>query len=76
MEGAEIGLHVNDSKCELITGDDDVIQQSQSVTPDVIVVDPNTADLLCAPVGTEQSVDCVLEKKLSELMRLGDRLLH
>jgi hypothetical protein len=73
-EGAKIGLLENERKCELITNDASVIQRFQSIAPTVIIVDPATATLLGAPVGGEQSVDLILEKKLSELKRLSDRL--
>ena len=73
-EGAKIGLLVNERKCELITNDASVIQRFQSIAPGVIIVEPATAILLGAPVGGEQSVDLILEKKLSELKRLSDRL--
>jgi hypothetical protein len=63
---------VNERKCELITNDASVIQRFQSIAP--IIVDPATATLLGAPVGGEQSVDLILEKKLSELKHLSDRL--
>jgi hypothetical protein len=70
-EGAKIGLQVNEKKCELITSDSDVVQQFQFIAPEVIVVEPNDAVLLAAPVGGEQSVDCILKTTLTELQRLG-----
>jgi hypothetical protein len=74
IEGAKIGLLVNERKCELITKDACAIQRFQSIAPDVIIVEPSTAILLGAPVGGEQSIDLVLENKLTELKRLSDRL--
>jgi hypothetical protein len=73
-EGAKIGLLVNERKCELITNDASVIQRFQSIAPGVNIVDPAVAILLGAPVGGEQSVDLILEKKLDDLKRLSNRL--
>ena len=73
-EGAKIGLLVNERKCELLTNDASAIQRFQSIAPTVIIVDLATVTLLGAPVGGEQSVDLILDKKLSELKRLSDRL--
>jgi hypothetical protein len=73
-EGAKIGLLVNERKCELITNDASVIQRFQSIAPGVNIVDPAVAILLGAPVGGEQSVDLILEKKLNDLKRLSNRL--
>jgi hypothetical protein len=58
--------------CELIANDASVIQRFQSIAPGVIIVDPATAALLGAPVGGEQSVGLILEKKLLELKRLSE----
>jgi len=73
-EAAVIGLHVNEKKCELITADQQAIQQFKSIAPDIVIVDPAAAVLLGAPVGSQQSVDLVLENKLTELQRLSHRL--
>lgn len=73
-EAAKIGLHVNVKKCELITTDQSVIHKFLSIAPDIVVVDPDAAVLLGAPVGGQQSVDQLLEKKLTELQRLSHRL--
>ena len=73
-EAAKIGLHINEKKCELISADQSVIQQFQSIAPDIAIVDPNGAILLGAPVGGQLSVDQMLEKKLTELQRLSHRL--
>jgi hypothetical protein len=73
-EAAKIGLHVNEKKCELILNDASVIQQFQMIAPNIIIVDPAMAVLLGAPVGGQQSIDMVLERKLKELTRLSDRL--
>jgi hypothetical protein len=73
-EAAKIGLHVNVKKCELITADQSVIHKFLSIAPDIAIVDPDAAVLLGAPVGGQQSIDQMLEKKLTELQRLSHRL--
>jgi len=73
-EAAKIGLHVNVQKCELFTANQSVIHKFQSIAPEIAIVDPNAAVLLGAPVGGQQSVDQLLEKKLIELQRLSHRL--
>jgi len=73
-EAAKIGLHVNVQKCELFTADQSVIHKFQSIAPENAIVDPNAAVLLGAPVGGQQSVDQLLEKKLTGLQRLSNRL--
>jgi hypothetical protein len=67
---------VNERKFELITNDASVIQRFHSIAPGVIIVDPATATVLGASVGGEQSVDLILEEKLSELKHLCDRLMQ
>jgi len=73
-EAAKIGLHVNVQKCELFTADQSVIHTFQSIVPEIAIVDPNAAVLLGAPVAGQQSVDQLLEKKLTELQRRSHRL--
>jgi len=73
-EAVKMGLDVNERKCELITADLSVVQRFQSIAPDIIIVHPDAAVLLGAPVGGQQSVDLVLEKNLSELQRLSHHL--
>jgi len=45
IEGAKIGLHVNERKCELITNDVYAIRRFQSIASDVIIVEPSAAIL-------------------------------
>jgi len=73
-EGEKIGLRVNDAKCELICNNSEESSRFLAEFPHVNVVDPETAILLGAPIGGEQSVDLVLENKLQELKRLSERL--
>jgi division protein CdvB (Snf7/Vps24/ESCRT-III family) len=63
-EGKKLGLVVNTRKCEVITDDDDVVEKFKSVAPEITHVKTSSAMLLGAPVGSEQSVDEVLENKL------------
>jgi len=73
-EATKIGLHVNVKKCELITANQSVIHKFLSITPEIAIFDPDAAVLLGAPVGGQQSVDQLLEKKLTALQRLSHRL--
>jgi hypothetical protein len=64
---AKIGLQVNDRKCELITSDNDAVQQFQFIASEVIVVEPNDAVPLGAAVGGEQSVDCIFDDEVDRV---------
>jgi hypothetical protein len=58
----------------MCTDDASAIQRSESIAPGVNIIDPATATLRGAPVSGVQSVDLILEKKLSELKGHSDRL--
>ena len=60
-EARHIGLTLNEQKCELITSDQNVIARFRSVAPDILVLKPEQAVLLGAPVGDSTSVDYVLK---------------
>jgi len=65
--------HVNIKKCELITADQSVIHKFLSVAPEIAIVDPDAAVLLGAPVGSQQPVHQLLEKKFADLQRRSSR---
>jgi hypothetical protein len=72
-ESKNIGLIISTSKCELITDDEEIVQQFRTVAPDITHVQTSAAMLLGAPVGDEHSMDEVLTAKLHELRRMSDR---
>jgi hypothetical protein len=59
-QSKSLGLTVSTSKCELITDNDELVQQFRLVAPDIKHVKTSAAMLLRAPVGGEQSVVEVL----------------
>ena len=72
--GPTIGLHLNEDKCEIITGDDSVVQSIRAVLPNIRHIPCAEAVLLGAPIGDETSVDTVLSSKLVVFRRLASRL--
>jgi len=50
-EAVKIGLHVNVKRCELTTADRSVIHKFLYIAPEIVIVDPDAAVLLGAPVG-------------------------
>jgi hypothetical protein len=73
-QSKSLGLTVSTSKCELITDNDEVVQQFRLVAPDIKHVKTSAAMLLGAPIGGEQRVFEVLTTKLHELRRMSDRI--
>ena len=73
--GPSVGLLLNENKCEIVTDDDSVVAEIQSVLPRVRHVPRSEAVLLGAPVGNETSVDTVLHSKLVDFRRLASRLI-
>ncbi len=72
--GKELGLVLNEQKCELITGDPDVVNRFKSVAPRILHINTCDATLLGAPIGGKASMEAVLSKKIGELRLLTDRL--
>jgi hypothetical protein len=73
-ESRKLGLFINVTKCEIITDNVEVLQKFRDVAPDIKHVKTAAAMLLGAPIGSEQSVEDVLQAKLEELRRLSNRL--
>jgi hypothetical protein len=71
--GPTIGLILNEDKCELITGDDNVIAGIKAAMPNIRHIPCGEAVLLGAPIG-ELSVDTILGSKLTTFKRLANRL--
>ena len=65
-EGEMIGLTLNETKCEPITSNLDVVHAIRAVLPSVTQVDPRDAIVLGTPVGGDAIVDTVLHCKLKE----------
>ena len=72
--GPAIGLHLNKDKCEIITGDDSVVQSIRAILPNIRHIPCAEAVLLGAPIGDETSVDTVLSSKLIVFRRLASHL--
>ena len=51
---------LNETKCELITSNLDVVHAIRAVPPSVTHVDPRDATVLGAPVGGDVIIDTVL----------------
>lgn len=73
-DGQKIGMKLNESKCELITPDEEVIKTVRLTLPSVNCVKPRDAIVLGAPVGGSGAINSVLSQKLAEFQRLADRL--
>ena len=69
-----IGLTLNETKCELITSNIDVVHAIRAVLPSVTHVDTRDATVLGAPVGGDVIIDTVLYCKLKEVRRLAECL--
>ena len=70
-EGQELGLRLNDMKCEFIstTG-----QHSDPVFQNFVHLTVNNADLLGAPVTTGAAMDRALDNRCEDLSRAASRL--
>ena len=73
-EGAEIGLHLNRHKSEIICSDADITGTILPSLPGAQVVDPAKATLLGSSVGDVSSISDILTSKINMLKRMGDRL--
>jgi len=69
-----IGLTLNESKCELITSDHEVVLAVRNILPSVTHVDPRDAIVPGAPVAGDVIIDTVLRCMLKEFWRLAERL--
>ena len=73
-DGASMGLRLNITKCELITTKHELPQ----IKPldQFMLVTPDNATLLGAPLSTGLSMDLTLKKKLLEIKHASDRLQY
>ena len=72
--GSELGLALNEHKCELITDDPSVITKFRIVAPTIQHIEPHQAMLLGAPIGNDGEIDDILSKKIEEFQRLANRI--
>ena len=72
--GADLGLILNDSKCEIITNDVTVIDEFRREAPNILATRCEEAIFLGAPIEDQSSVTKSLDKKLIEFKRLCGRL--
>ena len=73
-EGAEIGLHLNRHKSEIICSNADITGTILPSLPGAQVVDPARATLLVSSIGDVSSISDILTSKINMLKRMGDRL--
>ena len=71
---ADLGLVLNDSKCEIISNDVTVIDEFRREAPNILSTRCEEALFLGAPIGDQSSVTISLDKKLTEFKRLCGRL--
>ena len=71
---ADLGLVLNDSKCEIISNDVIVIDEFRREAPNILSTRCEEALFLGAPIGDQASVTKSLDKKLIEFKRLCGRL--
>ena len=72
--GDSIGLKLNESKCELITYDLDVLLKFRAISPSIQHISVSRAVLLGAPIGNSEGIDASLSNKLTEFQRLANKL--
>ena len=72
--GQELGLELNEQKCELITDDDDVVDKFRADAPSILHIKTSQAVLLGAPIGSTEEIDSTLSRKVAEFQRLTSRL--
>ena len=76
QEGAQLGLHLNVHKCELICHDLSTTESVLSSFPDLKIVDPSCATLLGSPLGNATALHSCLESKAYQLKLISYRLRH
>jgi hypothetical protein len=72
--GSYLGLTLNETKCELITEDPDVISKFRIFAPSIMHVRSHQATLLGAPIGDDDKVNEIISVKIDEFQRLANRL--
>ena len=72
--GANLGLHLNHSKSEVICKDHSTLGALLVEVPGLSVVHPDNAHLLGSPIGSAEGVNSKLLEKCESLKVMGDRL--
>ena len=72
--GPTIGLVLNEAKCEIITNDDNMVASFRAAMPNIRHIPSDGVIMLRAPVGSESSVEIVLNDKLAAFRLLASRL--
>ena len=74
-----LGLKVNEAKCELTLFDSDphkrqlIEREIREIAPHIKIINPNSVTLLGSPIAEDQ-IDPILEKKLEDLKLMASRL--
>ena len=76
QEAAELGLHLNQRKSEVICVDQPTSDSILSSIPEASVIDPLDACLLGSPIGDCGSISNTIDEKVRLLGIMGDRLQH
>lgn len=71
--GESLGLSLNPSKCEIVSTNQQLIQNISTVLPGARAIDPANSTLLGAPLGSN-AIDLVLGKKVSDLRTMESRM--
>ena len=71
--GSNLGLTLNETKCELILEDPDVISKFRIFAPSIMHVRFHQAMLLGAPIGDDDEVNEIISVKIEEFQRLANR---
>ena len=72
--GSSMGLELNESKCELITDDLDVLLKFRAISPSIQHISVSRSVLLGAPIANSEGIDASLSNKLTEFQRLANKL--
>ena len=72
--GSNLGLTLNETKCELITEDPDVISKFRIFAPSIMHVRSHQATLLGAPIGDDDKGNKIISVKIEVFQRLANRL--
>ena len=75
-EANVLGLSLNNAKSEIICEDHVTRGRVITALPGAMVVDPQKACLLGAPLGDVACIDACIEKKIQALTTMGTRLQH
>ena len=74
QEGAEIRLHLNKGKSEIICENPEISDPIVQCLPGAKIVDPSKAAMLGSPIGDVSSVSDALTTKVNQLKRMGEWL--